>query len=348
MISKSKAMGRSSFYLLSCLAILAAAGPASGGSRFNDSSEIVPQSPLNNTRQWSPSLVSAANPIEEGILKSERNRETSVSDLSQLAKQNSQNAPVIPNDGVIFELADESYESPDNDESPPFEEDIVGVETNSRDVIASDNSDTLPFQEPSDTFFQSKGGKEYTNTDIEKQINATSSLGNSPVEEGILDAERDRDETLSDIFQTSGSNDQKKDYGTEYKTDLTDRETQGADEPKFEFLIGLPIENFTGKSTNKDGSVDSQTRKPFIPPKSAWPVPRTQSLTTDPRLNQTVLPGAEKGEQTGEILEDYVELVEIGKNGNSAADLLGSRNGSASGAHNRTGFFLENDAPESS
>lgn len=236
----------------------------------------------------------------------------------------------------------DNYNPPE--EAPQLEEYMLNLERNRESGYES--SDKLPFQEPSDVDFLAKS-TDFLNPELEKQINATS-MNSNPYEEGILDAEIDRDDSLSDMFQT-------KEQGGEpvVKNKPTHEDV---DNPRFEFLIGMPIENFTGQSTLKEPGVETQTRKPFVPPKSAWPVPQAQFLTAEPKLNHTTgLPDVEgdvkKGGGSGGTrkaegaIEDYVELVEIAKSGNSDAN----KSVVTFAPHsNGTGFLLDNDAPDTS
>lgn len=256
---------------------------------------------------------------------------------------------------VLFAAADDSQNSTKPwavHDSDPNEEDILHSER-SREFKVSNlrhqkdtatqatyepdktNMDKLPFQEPSDLNFLSK----HNNADIEKHINSTFPLEESPVEEGILFSERDRDESLSAIIFRPDD---------EKSVQLS---VNVSNSPKFEFLIGLPMDNFTGGG-NGGVSVHLTTHKPFIPPKSAWPVPQAQLLTTEPRLNHTTgLPLAEQDSKLQDnglrppAVEDYVELVEISKNdpsSNKSVPVFSSPHA------NSTGFFLENDALDSS
>ncbi|XP_077299006.1 uncharacterized protein LOC143920162 [Arctopsyche grandis] len=304
-------------WLLSLLTIGSFLHPARCGtttSRHNDSAEF--QRTLMTSTQWRQQSVS-----EEGT-----------------GDRLNPNPPVATNNTTNHRA--KVTEKPEDDfydiynppeEAPPLEEDMLNLERNRESGYTADN-DKLPFQEPSDVDFLTKS-KDFLNPEFEKQLNA-SSLNSNPLEEGILDAEIDRDGTLSDMFQAK---DQKK--------EAYDNEKEDA--PRFEFLIALPIENFTGQTTVKDEGIETQTRKPFVPPKSAWPVPQAQFLTAEPKLNHTTnLPDAEGDKKKVDLsVEDYVELVEIAKD----STMDGNKSVVTFVPHlNGTGFFLENDAPDTS
>lgn len=284
-------------------------GPAcGGGSRHNDSSETLHSLASNNNTHHS---VSYDVTNEEVALNSDPKGKATQTPLEEEVYEN--------------------YNPPED--TAPLEEDMLNAERNRESGYVGYNLDRLPFQEPTD--------------DLEKQINATLQNKERHYEEGIVDAEIDRDGTLSDMSQAKSNNQEK-------------REVLYGSGPRFEFLIGSPIENFTGQAlVGKDG-VENHTRKPFVPPKSAWPVPQAQFLTAEPKLNHTTgLPDAETNVQKvkpnegkhvegagsgGGGAEDYVELVEVVKHGDNA-----NKSSVTYLPHaNATGFFLDNDAPDTS